>query len=330
VTIHKLQFAEATEAIQNSQTIVIISHVGPDGDALGSLLGMGNALKQMGKDVTLALQDGVPDYLEFLPNADLVVTELPDDTTWDVCLSTDASDAERCGEIGIQAQAKSHIVINLDHHVTNTMFGDIHLVSSEAVSAAEISFSWLEYMQYEFESTASIPLLTGMVTDTLGFRISSVNPRTFEIAQKLMSGGANLYPIIARTLQSMTIGEFRLWQQSLPTAVLEDGIIHAIITQDDVARAGLEEMTDGGLVSKLVQVDEALIAIVFKVISDTQVQITMRAKLGFDVSDVAFSVGGGGHKQAAGATIDGTIDTVKPMLLEKLKEAVIKGELRVE
>src|SRR5690349_12927277 len=119
-TIPTPDWHEAAAAIREAQTIVIVTHVNPDGDAIGSALGMANALREMGKAVTVADDDGVPDYLEWLPGSDTVVTELSE-SRWDVMISTDASDEARTGNVGTYARANSLRVINLDHHVTNTL-----------------------------------------------------------------------------------------------------------------------------------------------------------------------------------------------------------------
>src|SRR5690606_489941 len=121
---------------------------------------------------------------------------------WDLMISVDASDEERTGQVGVYGRGHSQKVINLDHHATNTMFGDIYLVMPTAVSATEVVFHWLNHIGHAITIEVAVPLLTGLVTDTLGFRTSNVTSDTLGIAMKLMAVGASLHEITARTLDS--------------------------------------------------------------------------------------------------------------------------------
>lgn len=320
------EWVRATEAISAAQSILIVTHVSPDGDAIGSALGLANALAQMGKTVTVADDDGVPNYLRFLSNVDTFVTSLGSGK-WDVMISTDASDEERTGMVGQHGRENSETVINLDHHVTNTYFGDIHLVVPTAVSATEIVFDWWQHIGVEWTRDVAMPLLTGLVTDTLGFRTSNVKARTLEVAQALMSNGASLSEAMARTLESKSWKEVSLWKRVLPTAVLHGKVVEAVITPEDIEAVGMVDMGDAGLVGFLRKVNEAVVAVVFKQENDSEVIISLRSKPGYDVAEVAFELGGGGHTQAAGATIHGTLEKVRMKVLPMLQDAVQKGKL---
>lgn len=323
------EWQKATEAIQNAQSILVVTHISPDGDAIGSALGLANALKQMGKQVTVADDDAVPDFLQFLPGADAFVQLLNEGTTWDVMISADSSDEERTGATGACGRANSKVVINLDHHVTNTYFGDIHLVVPPAVSATEIIFDWCNYIGIGWNYDIAMPLLTGLVTDTLGFRISSVTARTLEVAQALMSHGASLSEAMSRTLESRSWKEVVLWKRVLPRAVLHGKVVEAIVTKADIEATGLTDMGDAGLVSFLRTINEVVISVVFKQMSDSEIVLSFRSKPGYDVAEVAFALGGGGHKQASGATVYGTLEEVRAKVLPMLQAVVAKGNLEL-
>ncbi|HLV37310.1 MAG TPA: bifunctional oligoribonuclease/PAP phosphatase NrnA [Spirillospora sp.] len=320
----KLDWAQATAAVDAAQKVLIVTHVGPDGDAIGSLLGLGNALRERGKLVTCAVDDGVPSFVEFLPGAETVVNEL-NSGSWDLMISVDSSDEERTGNVGAYGRAHSTQVINLDHHATNTFFGDIYLVMPEAVSATEVIYRWLVHMQQPLTLEIAMPLLTGLVTDTLGFRTSAVTADTLRIAMELMAVGASLPDITARTLDSKPYRMIELWKHALPSVALHGQVIAATISQDNLRQAGLDDVTDGGLVSFLNTVNEARVAVVFKELADGRVEISMRSKPGYDVAQVAFSVGGGGHRQAAGATIDGPLEAARQRILGLLQPVVAAG-----
>jgi phosphoesterase RecJ-like protein len=314
----------AAQAVDAAQTILLVTHIKPDGDAIGSLLGLANALRERGKSVEAAVDDGVPGFLMFLPGANTALSRLKKGT-WDLMIAVDASDEERIGLAGAYGQAHSQKVINLDHHPTNTGFGDIHLIMPEAVSATEVIFEWLRRMGQPVSQDVAVPLLTGLVTDTLGFRTSNVRPSTLFVAQRLMEAGASLADIVARTLVSKSYSTIELWRQVLQSVRLQDSIIAATITRDDLKQAHLPDATDSGLVGLLIAVQEAAIAVVFKELVDGKVEISFRSKPGYDVAGVAFSLGGGGHKQASGTTIDGPLDAAQARVMPLLQEAIKEG-----
>lgn len=324
----KAEWEKATQAIHDAQSILIVTHVGPDGDAIGSALGLGNALAQMGKTVTVADDDGTPDYLQFLPGSAQITQSL---TTgqWDLMISTDASDEARTGNCGTYGRANSSVVINLDHHVTNTYFGDIYLVVPSAVSSTEIVHDWWVHVGITWTPEIARPLLTGLVTDTLGFRTSNVTAHTLHVAQSLMQHGASLAESTSRTLESKSWQEVQVWKNVIPTAELHGEVVSAIIRREDILAASLEDLNTSGLVSFLNQVNEARIAIVYKEEPDNTVKISMRSKPGYNVADVAFALGGGGHKQAAGATLSGSIEEAQSRVTPLLQEAVLKGSPQV-
>lgn len=320
------QWAEATSAILAAERVLIVTHINPDGDAIGSALGLANQLQAQGKAVTVAVDGGTPPFLRFLPGAELIQAELAAGA-WDVMISTDASDEIRTGSVGAYGRAKSRQVINLDHHTTNTGFGDILLVDAEAASAAEVVYAWWQSAGFTITRDVAMPLLTGLVTDTLGFRTSSTTPRTLETAQHLMAAGASLPEITARTLETRPYTVVKVWQKVLTSIELDQGVISADITQDDLQVDGLDPDEEIGLVGWLRQVDEAMVAVVFTEQEDGTVKLSMRSKRGYDVAQVALSLGGGGHKQASGATVNGSLAAVRDRVMPLLIAAVQQGQL---
>lgn len=325
-TNNNIQWAEASEAVNNAASILIVTHVSPDGDAIGSLLGLANALRERGRKVDTAVDEGVPDYLRFLYGAKMVKSKLKKGQ-WDLMISVDASDEPRTGEVGIYGRAHSRRVINLDHHATNTYFGDLFLVDPESASATQVVFDWLTFMGQPISQRVALALLTGLVTDTLGFRTSNVRASTLLTATRLMEAGASLTEVTARTLESKSYNTLLLWREALTSMQLVGQVVEATVTQENMKAAGLNEVTDGGLVQTLVKVNEARIAVVYKELADGRVELSFRSKPGYDVASVAFSLGGGGHKQASGATIDGPLETAKARVMPLLQQAAQAGKL---
>lgn len=323
------QWQAAAEAIAGANSILLVSHIAPDGDAVGSLLGMAGPLRGLGKNVTLAIDDGVPADLRFIPDSDMVAP-LVDSGEFDLLITLDSSDLERIGRAGAYGMAHSKQVINLDHHPTNTRFGDIYLIAPEAVAAVEIVYDFLAYLGQTISPATAHALLTGLVTDTQGFRISATNSRTLEIAQDLMSKGAPLSQIMSRTLNRRSYEEVQLWKLVMPSVRLRQGLIYADIRQRDMRQVGLEKAGDGGLVSYLVTVDQAKVSIVFKELPQGKVEIGFRAKPGYDVASLALQLGGGGHTLASGCTIEGSLQRAHDIVLPLAHQAVAEGAGKCE
>ncbi len=324
-----VDMAAATQAVNQAESILIVTHVSPDGDAYGSMLALAEALRNAGKRVDCAVDGGATDFTSFLAGNDQVRGKLTEGE-WDLMISVDASDEERTGEVGAYGRQHSKQVINLDHHKTNTGFGDIHVVDVAAVSATEVVYRWLRWMERPITAAVAQPLLTGLVTDTLGFRTSNVTADTLAVAQDLMQAGASLTLVTERMLDSRSYQVVSLWKEALASVKLhEGGVIVAQVTQENIKKAGLADITDGGLVGFLIKVNEAMIALVLKENEDGRVEISMRSKPGYDVAGVALEVGGGGHAQAAGATIDGPLEAAQKRVLPLLKKAARKGKLAI-
>lgn len=323
------QWQAAAEAIARADSILLVSHIAPDGDAVGSLLGMAGPLRSMGKSVASAIDDGVPADLRFIPGSDMVAPRL-DAGEFDLLITLDSSDLERIGRAGAYGMAHSRQVINLDHHPTNTRFGDIYLIAPEAVAAVEIVYDFLAYLGEDISQSTAYALLTGLVTDTQGFRISATNSRTLEIAQDLMSKGAPLAQIMSLTLNRRSYKEVELWKLALPSVRLQDGLIYASIRQGDLRQVGLEKAGDGGLVSYLVTVDQAKVSIVFKELPEETVEIGFRAKPGYDVASLALQLGGGGHTLASGCTIEGSLQRAHEIVLPLAQQVLAEGAGKIE
>ncbi len=323
-----MDWTDAAAAARAAKSILLVTHVSPDGDAIGSMLGLYNFFVAQGKQVVAAVDDGVPKFLQFLPSAEHVVGKLKRGK-WDLMIALDASDVERMGKVGAYGLKHSKMVINIDHHPTNTQFGDIWLIDSQAVSAAELVYRWLDTMQVEMTEPVAVPLLTGLITDTLGFRTSNVTAQTLRIAQSLVEAGASLTEVMARALVHKPYSYIELWKHALPSVQLDGAIASANITQADLKAAHLNEVTDGGLVGLLISADEAMVAVVFKEHEDNSIEVSLRSKPGYDVATVAFELGGGGHRQASGATIEGPLAAARERVLKLLAKAVQEGELMI-
>ncbi|MCS6872501.1 MAG: bifunctional oligoribonuclease/PAP phosphatase NrnA [Anaerolineae bacterium] len=320
----RLDWERANALLRAAQQPILVTHTQPDGDAFGSLLGLGNALIAHGKAPTMAVEDGVTDRFRFLPNANLVRPNL-EGVTGDLAIILDCSDERRPGALMAPLKTLSVPIINLDHHRTNTLFGTANLVDVAWVSTTEGALEWLDQLGMALTPETAQCLLCGLVTDTLCFRTDNVRADTLGKAQRLMNAGANLNYIVQKTLSTVQTGVIRLWSQVMPTVKLEDGVIWAKITQAARQAAGAPERGDGDLVNLLLQAEDAHISAIFREQPDGTTDVSLRAVPGFDVARVATQFGGGGHTLAAGMTLQGAPDSVEAQVVAALKEAARQG-----
>ena len=319
-----MNWDKAAALLSAARRVLVLTHVSPDGDAIGSMLGLASALRGLGKDVQTAVDEGVPPDLAFLPGSAEVHAAL-DSVQTDLVIAVDCGDESRMGSVGQAARRSGAPLINLDHHLTNTLFGDANLVDAATVAAAEGVLDWLDRLGAPIDRVTAFCLLTGLVTDTLCFRTDNVGSDTLSKAQRLMACGASLTEIVQRTVNRTSYAGLRLWALAMSAAHLEGGVIWTAITREMFAQAGYDGHDDAGLVSTLVQADEASIAVVFREKPDGVVEIGMRAVPGFDTSEVAVALGGGGHKLASGATVREPLATLVPRVVAMLHEAVRAG-----
>jgi phosphoesterase RecJ-like protein len=325
----QIAWDKATAFVKNAQRVIVVTHVSPDGDAIGTLLGLGHALQEQHKTVTLAVDEGVLPSLTFLPGSELIRENL-EGVEADLLIAVDCGDESRMGNVGKQARVLKTPSINLDHHWSNTNFADVNLVDSEWVSASEGVLDWLDAMQWSISGTTAQCLLCGLVTDTLCFRTNNTNASTLDKAQRLMSLGGDLSTIVQNTVSRMPTSTIRLWAQVMPTVKIEDHVIWARVSiaarqaAGSVGKGG-GDLKDGSLSGVLVQADEAYISCVMHEKEENKVELSFRAKPGFDVSKIAVAIGGGGHKPAAGATVAGTLDEIEARIIPMLKEEAKAG-----
>lgn len=319
------------DALKTGADILCVSHVAPDGDAIGSLLGMGWILRGLGKTPVLALQDAVPVEHRVLPGAGDIITagSAHFETAvrrqrFDLIVCLDASSPDRMGTTHNPPFHEQATLAVIDHHITNTRFGHINWVETGCAATCQMLVYLADALGVPLEGELAECLLTGMVTDTLGFRTSNTTSRVLDAAVCLMQGGADLATITQRTVNRRPFSVIKLWGQVLPDVQLEDGVIWTSVTLADLERTGSDE-SEISLSSFLVTADEADISAVFTEKLDGNgtpaVECSFRAKPGFDVSQVAFALGGGGHPAASGCTVPGPLQDAIASVVPALKAA---------
>ena len=321
--VPKEQLVDVVDAIGDHLDILCVSHVGPDGDAVGSLLGMGWMLKVLGRRPTLALQDRVPDNLTTLPGAESIVDADAVLDDYDLIICLDASSKDRMGEIYRPVNHDQIPLLVIDHHVTNTLFGDVNWVAPQCSATCQMLVYLADAMEIPLTGELTECLLTGLVTDTLCFRTSNTDADVLEAAMRLMRGGAKLADITAQTLNRRPLNQVKLWGTVLSDVQLAAGVIWATVSQQQFAAANYDSDNDLNLSSLLVSTIEADMSATFaeKRGDDGEpvVECSFRAKPGFDVATLAFELGGGGHPPASGCTLQGSLQEVSQRVVGLLQ-----------
>jgi len=233
----------------------------------------------------------------------------------------DASDGARLGSPFRPADFGAAPIVIIDHHITNLRFGTLNYVNPAAVATSQIVVDLADALGAPISREAATCLLTGLVTDTLGFRTSNVTPQVMAVAMRLMEAGANLAETTERTLNHKPLNTLRLWGQALANVQINGRVVWATITRQMRDQVDAPLNGDGGLVSQLIKAPEAVIAAVFSETAEGKIEISFRAKSGYDVSQIALSLGGGGHPQASGCTVAGPLTDAEARVLPMLLQA---------
>jgi len=307
--------------IQRSERIMAIAHIAPDGDCLGSLLALGHALKALDKQVTMVCADPVPESFDYLPGHGLVTQDPHGE--FDLLISLDSSDIERMGGAYRPAAYAGIPLINIDHHATNVHYGTVSWVETGASSTAELVFDLIEEMAVPITPGIALCLLTGIVTDTRCFRTSNTTVRTMRSATSLMQAGASISQITEQVMNRRPLAEIKLWGGALNELMTQGRVIWTCITEEMRRQSGADSRGAAtGLVSFITSAREADVGIVFTEKPDQLIEVGFRSIPGVDVSQTAFRLGGGGHAQASGCTLSGSMDEAVGQVLAALETSL--------
>lgn len=310
------------ERLSRAERVFITSHVRPDGDAVGSLLGLGLVLQASGRTVQMALRDGAPENMLHLTGSQQIVTSPAGD--FDTFIVLDSGDLKRVG----QEFASRKPDIQIDHHLTNTQFGVLNLVEPEAVATSAILAENLPGWGFPITQDAASALLTGILTDTMGFRTSNMNSRALRVAAELVDLGANLPGLYFKALISRSIEAARYWGMGLSSLQQRDRLIWATLRAADRQAVGYNSLDDADLTNLLSSISDGDIAVLFIEHAPDLIKVSWRSRPGWDVSQIAEQFGGGGHAAAAGAEIPGTLEVVQALVLDATEKLLQNGNDR--
>ncbi len=315
-----MSLEKAAQAIRNAESLALACHVGPDGDALGSMLGLGLAARNSGKPVVASFGSPhvLPPSLSFLPT-DLIVPPQEFPAEPDVMVVLDAGSADRIGDLAPAAKSAATVVV-LDHHVTNEGFGDVSVVEPTAAATGELVFRLLGILDWEISPEIAQCLHTALVTDTGRFQYSNTTPETLRIAAELVARGADPAVIGRHVYEEAPFGYLKAAAVAMERASLDPRleVVSTFITAQDLDDLGITWGDTENLIDLLRMAEEADTAILAKAHSDGTTKVSMRSRGLTDVGALAAKQGGGGHRLAAGFTTSEQPETVIATLVSSL------------
>jgi phosphoesterase RecJ-like protein len=316
---------QAGQALKAAQRILVTSHIRPDGDAIGSVLGLGLSLQAAGKGVQMVLYDGVPAAFRFLEGSRQILNKPEGD--FDVSVVLDCSDFQRAGN-----SLHNHAIpdLNIDHHPTNQNFARINLVDVEAVATAEMIARFLPLFGLPLEKPSADALLFGLITDTLGFRTYNMTPRALRVAADLMEAGGDLPSLYFAGLLRRSFEAARFWGVGLTALQRQGSLAWTTLSLADRRNAGYPGRDDADLINILTTVEGIDIIIVFVEQPNGTVKVSWRSQPGLDISWLAVQFGGGGHAAAAGAEVPGTLEEVQERVLSATRNLLQEKISNVE
>jgi phosphoesterase RecJ-like protein len=327
------EWSAALAAVGEAREVALLCHVGPDGDALGSMLALGAALRAKGVSVVASFgaADGepfeVPSSYAFLPAQDLLVK--PDDfpAAPEVLVTFDTGSRDRLGSLADRVGTAGTTVV-VDHHSTNTRYGTVNLVDTGAAATAVLVAEMLDRLDLPLTAEVAAPLYTGLVTDTGSFKYVATTPSVHELAARLLATGIR-HDLISRAIwDSASLPYVRLLGDVCSRAQLDPaaagglGLVWTTVVPDDLDRHGLALSDVEGVIDVVRTAQEAEIAAVLKRESGSEVvRVSLRSKGSIDVGDMCVPLGGGGHRYAAGFTAEGDVDAALAQLRQALAQA---------
>lgn len=313
--------SQVIELIEQKQRFMITAHVRPDGDSLGSSLALYWILKALEKDAVVVMRDRVPRAYRSLPGADDVVV-LPEVTEmFDGAFVIECSDIDRPGLVGLEKQN----VVNIDHHSTTALFGNINWIDSTASAVGEMVYNLCKALGVTPTKEIATCVYVALLTDTGSFHFSNTTERTFKIASELVKRGVEPAKVSQALFYSYPYSKIKLLGLALATLERDEtGQVATIhVSTADVAEADASDEDSDGIVNYALSIGDVDAVAFFKEVEQDVFRVSLRSKGKINVARVAERFGGGGHKNASGCTLRGNFEELRAEVVERLREAVL-------
>jgi phosphoesterase RecJ-like protein len=316
---------EIGELLRNHNSFVLISHVRPDGDAIGSQIALGFSLMALGKSVRLINEDGLPDNLAFLAGSDKIETPPAVPLDVEVAIALDTATKPRLGDNALHAASKAKIWLNIDHHKSNPSYGDLNLIDPTSPATGQILYQLITALELPLPAETRDAIYVAVSTDTGSFQYPSTTAKTYEMAADLIHRGLDVGKINSDTYDNHPYRRVELMRALLNTLELSaDGLV-AHWDMHDQTRVALNLLPEDseGLIDIIRAIRGVQIAVFFEELESGKIRVSMRSKdRRVDVSNVALEFGGGGHALAAGIRMAGPLEEAKKQVLVALRRHI--------
>ena len=309
--------------LKNSDHILVMTHTHPDGDAIGSLIAMGLCLDGLNKKTTLYNESPIPAVYRFLTATNRVVRDIQNEK-YDLAVILDCGDLQRIGK-AVSTVRQIPVIVNIDHHVTNTRFGHFQLIDTSACATAEIIYRLIKQINVPFDKAIAASIYTGILTDTGSFRFSNTNRAAFSICQEMVGLGVDPHSIAQHVYGTYSLGRIKLLNLALDSIEISDnGKLSVMILTQDMFNETHTQAEDGdGLINYAKRIQDIKVAALIqeypnsekKLNASNRFHISLRSNGSVNVAEIATSFGGGGHFSAAGFSIESTLSDIKSKLL---------------
>ena len=310
---------------RDNQIFALMSHVRPDGDAIGSQLGLGLALEAMGKTVHYWNEDGLPENLEFLPHSEKIVRPPHEAPEVDVAIALDTATKIRLGENNLRAASQAKLWVNIDHHISNPRYGDVNFVDASSPATGQIIYEIIKSLDMPLPEGSRDAIYVAVSTDTGSFQYDSTTSRTYRLAADLLDRGLAVGDINAKIYDSHPYRRIELMRSLLNTLQLSaDGrVAHWDMLDATRISLGLKPEDSEGLIDLIRAIRGVQVAVFFEELPDGKIRVSMRSKdRSTNVCEIATLFGGGGHALAAGIRMAGPLEAAKEKVLAAIATAI--------
>lgn len=306
------------DTLLKAKTILLTTHRNPDGDGIGSGVGLMSMLIKLGKKVDFVTKDPIPSIYNFLPYFNKIKKVDNIKKKYDVVVFLECPDKERNGKI-VDFEKNAKITVNIDHHLGNTRYADINIVDSNASAVGMQLFDFFNKVRWEIDLNVATGLYTAIVTDTGSFNFANSTAQVHRAVAKLIEKGVKP-SFVASNVYANSLNSIRLMTQMLSKIKVENGIGWSVITQKMFSKTGAKDSETDNFINLIRNINQVNIAVLFKEYSSKVIKVSFRSKSGFNVNKIASLFNGGGHKYAAGCVIHKSLKQAISTVLSEIKK----------
>ena len=312
------------ETIERHESFFLVSHIDPDGDAIGSLIATLTLLESRGKKAVAYDRDGVPEIYRFLKGSGRVTSTLPSSETFDVAIFLECPNPGRAGEEAQKLAERIPERVNLDHHEDNTLYGSLNILKPDFSAAAEIIYHLFEDMGEPIDDVVAEALYTAIMTDTGSYKYSNTSPECHEISARLLRSGIKPNVIYQRVYENLTPAAAYIAARAYGTLKIEGKISRITITRKMLEETGATAEDTHDIVSFARAIEDVEVALLFRE-TETDIKVSLRSRNNVNVSKIAASFEGGGHAKAAGCNIKGSMEEVQEKVVTAGRKALAEA-----